>query len=139
MKTFDVRLSTDNPTFTLLTSCEDDKRSNCVTCITYHPTQKHIILTGSEEGSITVWDLRQLNYPASYLSAHTEAITEIAFHRTEPTKLFTASEGGELWQWNHNNIHSLNKNENISQTGDNETMNPWLNGERAKSQIHVSF
>lgn len=40
---FDVRGHENKPTNKLIISTEDDKRSNCVTCITYHPNQKHIV------------------------------------------------------------------------------------------------
>uniref|UniRef100_A0A1B0GE96 Uncharacterized protein n=1 Tax=Glossina morsitans morsitans TaxID=37546 RepID=A0A1B0GE96_GLOMM len=54
---------------------------------------------GTEEGSITAWDSRQPDNPASYLSAHNSPITEIHFRRSDPLILFTAAECGELWQW----------------------------------------
>lgn len=96
------------------------------------------ILTGSEEGSINVWDLRQPNFPASYLSAHDTAITELNFHQTEPTKMFTASEGGELFLWTHtgsnNGITSMLDNQlKLNEAAD--TINPWLSGERTKTKI----
>jgi len=72
---------------------------NAVTAIANHPTQQHIILVGSEEGSVTVYDIRQPSFPASYLSAHDHASTELKFHPTQPDKLFTASANGELWKW----------------------------------------
>lgn len=138
IKLFDIRNNNNDPASTFLISCEDDRKSNCVTCITYHPTQKHIILSGSEEGSITVWDLRQLNFPASYLSAHSHAITEIGFHKTQPTKLFTSSENGELWQWNQDSINMRPTLDTQLQVTETENINPWLNGERAKNKINVT-
>lgn len=92
------------------------------------------MLVGSEEGSITVWDLRQHAFPASYLSAHTNAITELHFHRTQPNKLFTASESGELWQWNQQQMNEIS----VQSTIEIENINPWLNGERAKNKINVT-
>ncbi|XP_055543784.1 nucleoporin Nup43 [Wyeomyia smithii] len=139
IKCFDIRAESDMPTGSFAISCEDEKRSNSVTCLAYHPTQRHIILAGSEEGSITVWDLRQKQFPASYLKAHDHAITELAFHRTEPSRLFSASEGGELWQWNQNSLPAASSSIAGSAGLDStETNNPWLNGERAKSKISVT-
>lgn len=148
IKCFDIRAESDKPTGSFAISCEDEKRSNSVTCLAYHPTQRHIILAGSEEGSITVWDLRQKQFPASYLKAHDHAITELAFHRTEPSRLYSASESGELWQWNQNYLSStasaagglLNASSIAASTGveSMENNNPWLNGERAKSKINVT-
>lgn len=139
VKIFDIRSEDTFPQTTLYISCEDDKKSNYVSSLTFHPTQKHIIIAGSEEGSLTVWDLRQPNYPASYLSAHTSAITEIAFHKTQPTKLFTAAENGELWQWTQNTLMMNTGIESqMSINTDSENVNPWLNGERAKNKINVT-
>lgn len=43
IKCFDIRSESQKPTGSFTISCEDEKRSNCVTCVTYHPTQKHIV------------------------------------------------------------------------------------------------
>ncbi|XP_001850986.2 nucleoporin Nup43 [Culex quinquefasciatus] len=146
IKCFDIRAESQKPTGSFAVSCEDEKRSNSVTCLAYHPTQRHIILAGSEEGSITVWDLRQPQFPASYLKAHEHAITELAFHRTQPSRLFSASEGGELWQWNQNTLPSAasatgfmhDTSSVMAAAAASDTNNPWLNGERAKSKIAVT-
>ena len=140
IRLFDVRSSnvaeaTANAS-AFMTSCEDDKRCNYVSCLTSHPTQQHIILAGSEEGSITVWDLRQPGFPASYLSAHSSAITEIGFHRSDPTKLFSAAESGELWLWSQH--PTMNGMETPASASVAENINPWLNGERAKNRISVT-
>ncbi|XP_053950590.1 nucleoporin Nup43 [Anastrepha ludens] len=135
IRLFDVRAAADEVAITaFMTSCEEEKRSNYVSALTSHPTQPHIVLAGSEEGSITVWDLRQPGFPASYLSAHTSAITEIGFHPREPSKLFTAAENGELWLWKQQSSISISDIEPIGA----ENVNPWLNGERAKSRINVT-
>ncbi|XP_067627184.1 nucleoporin Nup43 [Eurosta solidaginis] len=135
VRMFDVRAAVDEVAVTaFMTSCEEEKRSNYVSALTSHPTQAHIVLAGSEEGSITVWDLRQPGYPASYLSAHTSAITEISFHPTEPSKLFTAAETGELWLWSTQSKVNVTDMETTAA----ENINPWLNGERAKSRINVT-
>ncbi|XP_065089178.1 nucleoporin Nup43-like [Ochlerotatus camptorhynchus] len=143
IKCFDIRAEGQKAVGSFAVSCEDEKRSNCVTCIAYHPTQRHIILAGSEEGSITVWDLRQPQFPASYLKAHDHAISELAFHRTQPSRLFSASEGGELWQWNQNTMPTatggmLSGTTTVNESSSSDTNNPWLNGERAKSKINVT-
>lgn len=138
IKIFDSSADQKQPTTTLMTSCENDKNSNAVTAITHHPNQTHIVLSGCEEGSITVWDLRQPEYPASYVSAHDTAITEIAFHPTEPVKVYTSSEGGELYQW-LSNSNQFTVDGMDSQSNKSESVNPWLSGERTKNNISVSL
>ncbi|KAI9576101.1 nucleoporin Nup43 [Glossina fuscipes] len=129
IRIFDVR-SPMEAVAAFITSCEDDKRSNYVSSLAAHPTQSHIVLAGTEEGSITVWDLRQPGNPASYLSAHNTPVTEIRFHRSDPSILFTAAECGELWQWAQ--LPNIVDSEKL------DKMNPWLSGERTKSRIAVS-
>ena len=136
MNTFDLRSGNKEPTATFAISCEDEKKCNGVTSITHHPTQQHIILAGSEEGSITVYDLRQLSFPASYLCAHSHSITELMFHPTQPDKLFSASADGELWKWTQNNMQTIAQDFDSRSGGD--TINSWLNGERAKNKIAIS-
>lgn len=136
IRMFDLRAAAEaTATSAFMTSCEDDKRSNYVSCLTSHPTQQHIVLAGSEEGSITVWDLRNPGFPASYLSAHDSPITEIGFHRSDPSKLFTTAESGELWLWSQQTSLDVNGMEVCAPA---ENINPWLNGERAKSRISVT-
>lgn len=43
MKCFDLRSGSTEPAATLVISCEDEKKSNAVTCIANHPTQQHIV------------------------------------------------------------------------------------------------
>lgn len=140
IKIFDCSSDQKQPITTLMTSCENDKNSNAVSAITHHPNQTHIVLSGCEEGSITVWDLRQPEYPASYVSAHDTAITEISFHPSEPVKVYTSSEGGELYQWLSNSnqftVDGIDGQSNLAKT---ENINPWLSGERTKNTISVSI
>lgn len=131
LKIFDTLQSTDKPIHNLMVSCEDEKRCNRVTCLCFHPTQQFQLLAGTEEGSLTIFDLRKPDMPASYLSAHNEPINEIAFHKTEPSKLFTASENGELWLWTQNTQPVIGMSESSTEA-------PWLNGERAKNSINVT-
>lgn len=95
------------------------------------------VLCGSEEGSLTVWDLRHSAFPASYLRPHDNcAITDVAYHRTDPTKLFTTSEAGELYQWSYK--ANLLSDEQLKRAeGDN--INPWLCGDRTKNKITVNM
>ena len=39
-------------------------------CIDNHPTQPHILATGSQDGVLSIWDVRQDNYPVTLLEGH---------------------------------------------------------------------
>lgn len=130
IRMFDVRVASEaQPRVAFMAACQDAKSSNFVSSLATHPTQQHILLCSSEEGSITVWDLRNLEYPASYLSAHNSPITDIGFHRQDPTKLFSCAEAGELWQWSENKTH-IN-------AGEKDGSSAWLSGDRVRSMINV--
>ncbi|KAH8382344.1 hypothetical protein KR009_002968 [Drosophila setifemur] len=130
IRMLDARVASEaQPKITFMVACKDDKSSNFVSSLTTHPMQQHVLLCGSEEGSITVWDLRNLNYPASYISAHSSAINEIGFHRKDPSKLFTAAEGGELWMWPENKVLACDNQKDGSSA--------WLSGDRVKSLVGV--
>jgi hypothetical protein len=43
--------------------------------VVHHPTQRHMVLAGGEDGSLTVWDLRHNTFPVTLLSAHSDTGT----------------------------------------------------------------
>ncbi|XP_014210853.1 nucleoporin Nup43 isoform X2 [Copidosoma floridanum] len=102
MKVWDLRSDQDAPTTTVMLS---EQAKTEAMCIAHHPTQKHIVVAGAGDGSLTVWDLRYKTYPISQLSAHSNSISEIAFHPDRPENLYTCSITGEVWHWN-NSQHS---------------------------------
>lgn len=96
------------------------------------------VLCGSEEGTLTIWDLRKPAFPASYYTVHeNSSVTDIAFHRTDPTRLFTTSEAGELFQWSHKAQQITEKIDGQLTISDNDNVNPWLCAQRTKSRINV--
>ena len=44
-------------------------------CIDRHPTQPHIVATGGQDGSLSLWDMRQERYPVTLLTAHSSNST----------------------------------------------------------------
>ncbi|TDG49058.1 hypothetical protein AWZ03_004543 [Drosophila navojoa] len=129
IRLFDVRSAGDGqPQYSFMAASQDEKSSNFVSSIVTHPMQQHVLICGTEEGSLTVWDLRQLEYPASYLSTHKSAITAIGFHRQDPSKLFTAAEEGAVWMWSDKKLIDASQTDSSS---------AWLAGDRLTSLINV--
>lgn len=95
------------------------------------------VISGTEEGSLMVWDLRKIGFPVSCFKAHAQAITEIGFHKTQPSRLFTASEGGEFWQWVQQET-SFPLNQSQAFPSESDSNNPWLDSKRTKNQINVT-
>ena len=42
-----------------------------------HPTQRHIVASGSQDGTITFWDLRSVKHPMTVLQGHERAVNEV--------------------------------------------------------------
>ncbi|XP_020283292.1 nucleoporin Nup43 [Pseudomyrmex gracilis] len=98
MKIWDLRNNRDVPDSTFMLS---DQVKTAATSITHHPTQRHIVVAGGGDGSLTAWDLRENTYPIVQLNAHAKAVSEIFFHQDRPDNIFTCSVSGELWHWNN--------------------------------------
>ncbi|KAJ8736673.1 hypothetical protein PYW08_007329 [Mythimna loreyi] len=96
MKIWDLRSTNNKPAASFLLAGDE----LAATCIIHHPTQPHIILAGSESGSLAVWDLRMNQFPTSLVNAHSMGVSEMQFHPENPHKLLTCSVSGELWDWN---------------------------------------
>jgi WD40 repeat protein len=74
LKLFDLRSQSDAPVHTSMLSGGDQVG---VTCLSTHPTQTHIVATGSSDGSIAFWDLRQERHPVTILKGHEQAVSEV--------------------------------------------------------------
>lgn len=66
MNIWDLRILQDSPITSFMLSGDQI----AATCITVHPSQKHLLLVGGEDGSIYIWDLRKSTHPINILNAH---------------------------------------------------------------------
>ncbi|XP_060859347.1 nucleoporin Nup43-like [Metopolophium dirhodum] len=104
-----------------------------ITCVAQHPSQKHYIFTGSEEGNVGVWDMRTNNLLTTMSSGDASSLTEIAFHPLEPDHLFTSSFGGKLLQWSSKKSYMCHVD-----PGDLEYSNFWVNMDKVKTRLSVN-
>lgn len=129
MKIWDLRNSSDSPASSFMLNGEQIP----ATCLTYHPTQRHMVLAGDEEGSLTIWDLRQNTFPVNLLSAHSGAVTEIQFHPGYPDHMFSCSNNGEIWHWN-----TLSQSKHVKLMAlETDSFNPWFSNESIKNKLEV--
>ncbi|XP_050546835.1 nucleoporin Nup43 isoform X2 [Daktulosphaira vitifoliae] len=103
-----------------------------VTCIAQHPSQKHFIFTGSEEGDVGVWDMRTNSLLTTMTSGDTSPLTELIFHPLEPDHMFSCSFGGRLLQW------SSKKSYLCLNDPDMEYSNFWVNTDKVKTRLSVN-
>nr|XP_015209245.1 PREDICTED: nucleoporin Nup43 [Lepisosteus oculatus] len=55
--------------------------------------------SGSQDGVLCIWDVRQGSMPFALMEAHSAEMWEVHFHPSNPDHLFTCSEDGSLWHW----------------------------------------
>jgi len=127
MKVWDLRSGNNKPTNTFMLSGDQVTP----TYLTYHPTQRHIVIAGDELGALTTWDLRQNTFPVNVLNAHEGAITEIQFHPEDPDQLFSCSSAGEIWHWS-----TKNKKQTIAGF-EQPNVNVWLAPDNVKNKLEV--
>ncbi|KAJ3634208.1 hypothetical protein MTP99_011112 [Tenebrio molitor] len=126
LKIFDIRAPKNEPTTTFMLSGTQVSPL----CLQHHPTQRHLVVAGDEEGSITIWDLRQNTYPVNLLDAHEGGVAEIRFHPDQPDQLFTCSSAGDVWHWSP-------KSGGIASVGLGTAENVWLASETIKNKLDV--
>nr|XP_018904040.1 PREDICTED: nucleoporin Nup43 [Bemisia tabaci] len=127
MKIWDLRSPLLQPSMTFLVSGEPI----AATCLTVHPSQKHIVFAGGEDGFITIWDLRQGTSPVTLLEAHSSSVNELMFHPDRPEHFMSCSANGDMWHWNSKT--SLKDSVLDSTYVDI----PWLSSTAVKKQVEI--
>ena len=69
-----------------------------VNVISWNPKKSHLMLSGSDDNTFKVWDLRRFksNSPVGHFTYHRAPITSIQWHPTEDAMLAVASEDDTL-------------------------------------------
>ncbi|KAF9195311.1 Nucleoporin Nup43 [Haplosporangium sp. Z 767] len=68
-----------------------------LTCVAQHPTEPYRLATGNEDGSVAVWDVRNLSQPEiAGIKVHNSIVWEVQFHPNQPDKLLSCSQDGSL-------------------------------------------
>ncbi|KAG5871197.1 hypothetical protein JTB14_025097 [Gonioctena quinquepunctata] len=127
LKIWDLRSSSNDPNSTFMISGDQVTP----TCLTYHPTQRHLIITGDDLGALTTWDLRHNTYPVNVLNAHDGAISEIQFDPEHPDQLFSCSSAGEIWHW------ATKSDSRLALLTDTIETNVWLAPDNVKNKLEV--
>ncbi|KAH0622372.1 hypothetical protein JD844_024628 [Phrynosoma platyrhinos] len=112
-------------------------------CVDRHPSQQHIVATGSQDGMLSIWDVRQGSMPVSLLNAHEAELWEVHFHPSNPDHLFTCSEDGTLWHWDAST--DVSERKSYLHTGGRSTtflpqsvMSAWLSNDPTKDRMEIT-
>uniref|UniRef100_A0A2D4N4X9 Uncharacterized protein n=3 Tax=Micrurus TaxID=8634 RepID=A0A2D4N4X9_9SAUR len=117
-------------------------------CVDRHPNQQHIVATGSQDGMLSIWDVRQGSMPVSLLNAHQAELWEVHFHPSNPDHLFTCSEDGSLWHWDASSdvterksfLHTSGRNTSFlpHSMANQSIISAWLNNDPTKDRIEIT-
>ncbi|XP_067946801.1 nucleoporin Nup43-like [Watersipora subatra] len=127
LKVFDIRQNEARPIQTFVLSGE----INALNCLEKHPSQHHLVATGSYNGMLGIYDLRQDKVPVTVLEGHQgSSITDIKFHPRSPDSLFSSAADGSVWQWNGGR-------RSMRPGGDIDGPSAWFLADAAKHRIEV--
>ncbi|XP_006007599.1 nucleoporin Nup43 isoform X2 [Latimeria chalumnae] len=122
-------------------------------CVDRHPNQQHIIATGGQDGTLSIWDVRHGSMPVSLLEAHDSEMWEVHFHPSNPDHLFTCSEDGSLWHWDasanavekpsflhqgEKSILHVSRSTMVQPDLNQSLTSVWLNSDSAKGRFDVT-
>ncbi|KAL8599017.1 hypothetical protein ACOMHN_006826 [Nucella lapillus] len=133
LKLFDLRQNSEDPA--QIFSATEDHWS--LLCVDRHPGQLHIVATGSQDGTLTVWDLRQNRFPMTTLDAHQSSMWEVRFHPQQAQHLFTCSEDGSLWHWDASAHAASMAGATGAGEGAGGQQSPWL-GLDTSSRLEIN-
>ncbi|ETV80556.1 hypothetical protein H257_06089 [Aphanomyces astaci] len=70
------------------------------TSLAAHPTRPELLLAGTTDGSLTLWDRRMLGNSALRTERrHRKAVRSVTWHDTKPGFVFTASDDSTVLSW----------------------------------------
>jgi len=116
LKFWDCSVSSNQPVKTM-----QEPRGVIMQCIAPHPDRPDYIATGSSNGFISIWDLRQDKWPVNRLKGHSSNVWEVMFQPLSPNYLFSCGGDGLLLRWDFNAKQDLSK-QTFDQGGENITV-----------------
>jgi WD40 repeat protein len=90
-----------------------DVSQNDINTFSIHPGQPDLIVSGSSNGVISLWDVKKPNIPVTKFVHQPTIIWKVAFNTQEPNKIYSCSENGYLLQWTFQGDFNLQPKVNI--------------------------
>lgn len=138
LKVWDLRSKSNSPVQKFILSGDQVG----LQCLAQHPGQHQVLATGSEDGTLVIWDMRQDKYPATLLPAHNSCMFEVQFHPDYPNHLFSCSQDGSAWHWDCSGISQAQVNplqkSNKAMEADMSEPNPWLVCTATKHRMEIN-
>lgn len=71
-------------------------------CVAAHPTRYNIVLTGSSDGSLNLWDARKPDAPfIGARCAHSGNVWSASFDTSDPSTFVSVGEDGNVFKWSY--------------------------------------
>ncbi|KAJ3086309.1 hypothetical protein HK102_013306 [Quaeritorhiza haematococci] len=80
----------------------DDAHAGGVNTVQFNPFVPYWLASGGEDGSVKIWDLRFLKYPAARIDGHFGSVTSLAWSNTHADILCTGSADRSWRAWHLN-------------------------------------
>jgi WD40 repeat protein len=115
LKLWDPRVATKDGN-AVVAAFKDEDASVSYTSVAAHPPDKHLVMAGTSDGHVCIWDTRQ-GQVKNRSQKHREAVTSLCFGSTT-SSVYTISSDGSALHWDFK-AHAM-KNDNIVSYYDHE-------------------
>ncbi|KAF1813697.1 WD40 repeat-like protein [Eremomyces bilateralis CBS 781.70] len=95
----DTRQSADKPAL-----FKKEAHAKPINCLAFHPTWDPIVLTGSADSTVGIWDLRYLNKMSECCEGHKDAVMKLEWNPVMPNLFASSSDDRRLIMWDINRI-----------------------------------
>ncbi|KAF8979061.1 Nucleoporin Nup43 [Entomortierella lignicola] len=93
VKLYDRRNITESVSATI----QGSNQFEPLTCIAQHPTDIHKLTTGNDDGTVSLWDVRNMSKPeVKAIKVHNSTVWEAMFHPNQPDKIISSSQDGTI-------------------------------------------
>lgn len=77
-----------------------NKSLSTLMCVQRNPHVNHLAIGGNDQGSIVLYDLRNVKSAVAEISAHRAAVTNVRYRPKDPNIVYSSSVDGDLFRWN---------------------------------------
>ncbi|KAF2140258.1 uncharacterized protein K452DRAFT_53536 [Aplosporella prunicola CBS 121167] len=83
---------------------QQEAHTDAVNCLAFHPAWESIVVTGSADKSIAMWDLRCLDKKIHSFEGHQQAVLNLEWHPTDHSILASSSYDRRILMWDCSRI-----------------------------------
>lgn len=77
-------------------------------CLAFHPSNEHAVLTGSDDATIALWDMRNLSKEVRrFDSQHRDGVLQVAWSPIAPNVFASSSADQHLYVWDLRNSQDI--------------------------------